>query len=56
MRAYAATPHRLYIATFPDGTSKVGTSSQASTPRRLDEQAPAIATYIAQAPRRAERA
>ena len=50
MRAYAATPHRLYIATFPDGTSKVGTSSQASTPRRLDEQAPAIATYIAQAP------
>ena len=27
MRAYAATPHRLYIATFPDGTSKVGTSS-----------------------------
>ena len=50
MRAYAATPHRLYIATFPDGTSKVGTSSQASTPRRLDEQAPAVATYIAQAP------
>ena len=50
MRAYAQQPHRLYIATFPDGSSKVGTSSQRSTPRRLDEQAVATATYIAQAP------
>ncbi len=50
MRAYAQQPHRLYIATFPDGSSKVGTSSQHSTPRRLDEQAVATATYIAQAP------
>ena len=48
MRAYAQQPHRLYIATFPDGSSKVGTSSQHSTPRRLDEQAVATATYIAQ--------
>ena len=50
MRAYAQQPHRLYIATFPDGSCKVGTSSQSSTPRRLDEQAVAAATYIAQAP------
>lgn len=50
MRAYAILEHRLYIATFPDGTHKVGTSSLHSTPRRLDEQAVATATYIALAP------
>ena len=47
MRAYAMLEHRLYIATFPDGTHKVGTSSLHSTPRRLDEQAVATATYVA---------
>ncbi len=50
MRAYAMLEHRLYIATFPDGTHKVGTSSLHSTPCRLDEQAVATATYIALAP------
>ena len=50
MRAYAMLEHRLYIATFPDGTHKVGTSSLHSTPRRLVEQAVATATYIALAP------
>lgn len=50
MRAYAMLEHRLYIATFPDGTHKVGTSSLHSTPRRLDEQAVATSTYIALAP------
>ena len=50
MRAYAMLEHRLYIATFPDGTHKVGTSSLHSTPRRMDEQAVATATYIALAP------
>ena len=50
MRAYAMLEHRLYIATLPDGTHKVGTSSLHSTPRRLDEQAVATATYIALAP------
>lgn len=50
MRAYAMLEHRLYIATFPDGTHKVGTSSLHSTPRRLDEQAVATATYVALAP------
>ena len=50
MRAYAMLEHRLYIATFPDGTHKVGTSSLHSTPHRLDEQAVATATYIALAP------
>lgn len=50
MRAYAMLEHRLYIATFPDGAHKVGTSSLHSTPRRLDEQAVATATYITLAP------
>lgn len=48
-QAYANLEHWLYIATFPDGSSKVGTSSLFSKPRRLDEQAVALATYIAHA-------
>lgn len=48
-QAYADLEHWLYIATFPDGTSKVGTSSLFSKPRRLDEQAVALATYVAHA-------
>ncbi|WP_346846151.1 hypothetical protein [uncultured Rothia sp.] len=48
-QAYANLEHWLYIATFPDGTSKVGTSSLFSKPRRLDEQAVALATYVAHA-------
>lgn len=46
---YAELEHLLYIATFPDGTSKVGTASAHSKPRRLDEQAVACATYVAHA-------
>lgn len=46
---YAELEHWLYIATFPDGTSKVGTASAHSKPRRLDEQAVACATYVAHA-------
>ena len=49
MRAYAAQEHSLYVATFPDGSSKVGTVSARSNPRRLDEQAVATATLIARA-------
>ncbi|MDO5750700.1 MAG: hypothetical protein Q4P78_05790 [Rothia sp. (in: high G+C Gram-positive bacteria)] len=49
MRAYAAQEHSLYVATFPDGSSKVGTVSARSNPRRLDEQAVATATLIAHA-------
>lgn len=48
-QAYADLDHWLYIATFPDGTSKVGTASARSKPRRLDEQAVATATYIGHA-------
>lgn len=47
--AYVNLEHYLYVATFPDGTSKVGTASLHSNPRRLDEQAVAAATFIAKA-------
>lgn len=47
--AYVNLEHFLYIATFPDGSSKVGTASLHSNPRRLDEQAVARATFIARA-------
>ncbi|GGH57913.1 hypothetical protein [Rothia aerolata] len=47
--SYASLEHWLYVATFPDGTSKVGTTSLFSKPRRLDEQAVACATYVAHA-------
>lgn len=47
--AYVNLEHYLYIATFPDGTSKVGTASLRSNPRRLDDQAVAAATFVARA-------
>ena len=47
--AYVNLEHYLYIATFPDGTSKVGTASLDSNPRRLDDQAVAAATFVARA-------
>lgn len=47
--AYVDLEHYLYVATFPDGTSKVGTASLHSNPRRLDEQAVAAATFVARA-------
>ncbi len=47
--AYANLPHYLYVATFPDGSSKVGTASLHSNPRRLDDQAVAAATFVAKA-------
>lgn len=47
--AYVNLEHYLYIATFPDSTSKVGTASLHSNPRRLDDQAVAAATFVARA-------
>lgn len=48
--AYSDAPHWLYVATFPDGSAKVGTAHQRSKVRRLDQQAVAAATYVALAP------
>lgn len=47
LRSYLAQPHWLYIATFADGTTKVGTASQRSKWSRLAEQGAVSAQYVA---------
>ncbi len=47
MRRYVSQPHWLYVATFADGGSKVGTASQVRQRARLDEQGAVLATYVA---------
>lgn len=47
LKAYLAQPHWLYIATFADGTTKVGTASQRSKWSRLAEQGALVARYVA---------
>lgn len=49
LKAYLAQPHWLYIATFADGTVKVGTASQRSKWSRLAEQGAIVARYVAHA-------
>jgi hypothetical protein len=49
LEPYLASPHWLYIATFADGISKVGTASEHRKRDRLDEQGPALASYVAHA-------
>lgn len=47
LASYLRQPHRLYIATFADGASKVGTASDSRGHGRLDEQGAVRATYVA---------
>lgn len=47
---YLAQPHWVYIATFADATSKVGTASGPRKASRLDEQGAVRATYVAYTP------
>jgi len=49
LKAYLAQPHWLYVATFADGTTKVGTASQRSKWSRLAEQGAMMAQYVARA-------
>jgi hypothetical protein len=49
LEPYFAQPHWLYLATFADGFTKVGTAAEHRKQSRLDEQGPARATYIAYA-------
>lgn len=49
LRAYLAQPHWLYVATFADGTTKVGTASERSKWTRLAEQGAIAAQYVARA-------
>ncbi|MBF8193032.1 DUF2797 domain-containing protein [Nonomuraea sp. K274] len=50
LAAYMTQPHWLYIATFANAVSKVGTAAASRRKSRLDEQGPIRATYLAQAP------
>ncbi|GGS93360.1 DUF2797 domain-containing protein [Streptomyces chromofuscus] len=46
---YMAQPHWLYLATFADGTTKVGTAAEPRKRSRLAEQGALFATYLAKA-------
>ncbi|MFF3851400.1 DUF2797 domain-containing protein [Streptomyces sp. NPDC002328] len=50
LAAYMAQPHWLYLATFADGTTKIGTAAEPRKRSRLDEQGALIATYLARSP------
>jgi Protein of unknown function (DUF2797) len=50
LAAYLAQPHWVYVATFADATSKVGTASDGRQAARLDEQGAVLATYVGRAP------
>jgi hypothetical protein len=49
LRRYMEQRHWLYLATFADGSTKVGTASDTRKRARLDEQGALIATYMASA-------
>lgn len=44
---YMDQPHWLYLATFADGATKVGTAAEPRKRSRLDEQGALFATYLA---------
>ncbi|TMR38847.1 DUF2797 domain-containing protein [Nonomuraea zeae] len=50
LRRYMAQPHWLYMATFADGTTKVGTAAEPRKRSRLDEQGALWATYLIKSP------
>ncbi|WP_395577243.1 DUF2797 domain-containing protein [Streptomyces sp. BK79] len=47
LAVYMAQAHWLYLATFADGTTKIGTAAEPRKRSRLDEQGALIATYLA---------
>ena len=49
LRAYLSQQHWLYVATFADGASKVGTASNLRKWNRLAEQGAVVARYVARA-------
>jgi hypothetical protein len=49
LRSYLMQPHWLYVATFANGASKVGTASDLRKWQRLAEQGAVAASYIAHA-------
>lgn len=49
LAAYLSQAHWLYVATFADGSTKVGTASDRSKWTRLAEQGAVVARYVARA-------
>lgn len=49
LKRYLDQPHWLYVATFADGASKVGTASHPRKQARLVEQGAVLAQYVAYA-------
>ncbi|WP_461187425.1 DUF2797 domain-containing protein [Arthrobacter sp. Z4-13] len=49
LRNYLMQPHWLYVATFANGASKVGTASDVRKWQRLAEQGAVAASYVARA-------
>ena len=49
LRSYLMQPHWLYVATFANGASKVGTASDNRKWQRLAEQGAVAASYVARA-------
>jgi hypothetical protein len=49
LRDYLMQPHWLYIATFANGASKVGTAANLRKWKRLAEQGAVVARYVAEA-------
>lgn len=47
LRAYLAQPHWLYVATFANGASKIGTAAGGNKWRRLSQQGAVAASYVA---------
>ncbi|WP_158894039.1 DUF2797 domain-containing protein [Amycolatopsis anabasis] len=50
LRRYLDQPHWLYLATFADGATKVGTAAEPRKQSRLDEQGALFATYLTESP------
>ncbi|GAA3388842.1 DUF2797 domain-containing protein [Streptomyces roseoviridis] len=46
LASYMAQPHWLYLATFADGTTKVGTAAEPRGRSRLAEQGALVATFL----------
>jgi hypothetical protein len=49
LRSYLMQPHWLYVATFANGASKVGTAAELRKWQRLAEQGAVAASYVAHA-------
>ncbi|MFJ5984402.1 DUF2797 domain-containing protein [Lentzea sp. NPDC092896] len=50
LRRYMDQPHGLYLATFANGATKVGTAAEPRKQSRLDEQGAIVATYLTTSP------